>query len=179
LIVDGGGSPTTFVWDADEILDATYTFRLYPNLVDWTDSVLIAGVTRDVVLRTANVDQWDCNETGPIYGGYIAAGDSSNAATAYSGALAAVTEFPSGQLGFASRSLASYVTGSFARGATLTFGTTQANGNVQSVIFRTTSHAFGIGLNMFQFSMDPVITKTNVQVLSLYVETSWARFTPP
>lgn len=186
LVVDGSGNPVSFPWGSDEILDVTYTFRLYPPLVDWEETVNIAGVARDVVLRPANVDGWNVradNSTGtpgggPAFAGFVAAG-SDGAGNAYSGALGAITDFPSTPIsGAHSRTLGPYTNGSFTRGATLTFGTGQGNGNIRCVTFSTYQSNFNVGQHPWQFSMDPVLTKTNAQSLQLYVQTSWGRHTP-
>lgn len=56
LIVDGGGSPTTIVKGANQILDVTWEWRMYIPTVDATGTISISGVNYDYIARPLDID---------------------------------------------------------------------------------------------------------------------------
>lgn len=179
LIVDGGGSPTTFPVAADEYLDVTYQIIVYPPLGDSTGTVSITGSgSHGYVARAAALPAGWNNVTG---GGPLAVIDNVNFAAAYSGGLGAITGLPSGSSsGAASRTNDAYTPGAFSRTASISFGLGEGNvgGIASTSINWGTTASVSINertLMRFQYSYSPVIDKTSAKLLTLPYSIAWAR----
>jgi hypothetical protein len=185
LIVDGGGSPTTFPVAADEFLDVAYELIVYPPLVDDVDSITITGSgSHDTTLRASNLAWARGLYTG---GGFIATADdggSNNGINAYDGAIGAVTGSPAGSVdGGNNASDGAYTPGNFFRDTTWSFGLDDGNfaGGIQSVaVFWGNSQPVSVAERQsmeFQCEFDPAIPKDNTAQLSLVFRLAWARTT--
>lgn len=186
LIVDGGGSPTTFPWAADEILDATYTLRRYPNLVDIDTTLTIGGAgAYDITCRPMEVDTWYSGLTSNTLNcsmAYSSSSDSYKGSRCYSGTLAAVTAAPSGSLtSFSSsepsRSTAGYTNGTFTRTGTCTHGPSKSNGNINTINLGFHGGSFAFPYHEYQIGITSggPLVKTNTQTLALYWQITWGR----
>ena len=97
LVLDGGGSPTTIVKGADQILDVYYEIRNYPKLTDTTGTIDISGTSYNYTVRAAQIDdpggstvRWKNNSREILNA-------SSTSHVAYTGGdLGATTESPTG-----------------------------------------------------------------------------------
>lgn len=172
LILDGGLVPTTITVLADEVLDVTYEIRIYPPASDVVTSVAITGVgTVGVTARAALVTAaswWAPESAGPTGGLRTAA------ATAYAGAIDAVTGMPLGaSSNTTSVSNNLYVNNSNQRAGTITFPLNAGNvGGIQSLIAYMGTLG---GLGAMQFGFDATINKTAAQTLTFAVNHAWAR----
>lgn len=169
LIRDPNGNPAAFPISADEQLEVTYELRLYPNLVDVPATVTVGASSYDTITRPIGV----AGGWGARTGANVNAardGITIGANRAYTGDLVPYTgTTPSGNLGDASSgATASYTNGSYYRDISNTWNISVGNGNIRVVTFR-------FGCAAFQVRFDPVITKTNTQVLTLHQRMSWAR----
>ena len=168
LILDNMGDPTTITVLADEVLDVTYEFRVYPPTTDWTGTVTLDSVEYDVTGRASgvtNLSYWGISSTGESNIASISA--------AYNGAIGAITALPAGSSdNTTSVSTASYSAASLRRDATLTWGLNDGNlaGGITAVRAK-----FGVGT--YQFGFDPAIPKDGTKVLQLTVRNSWTRKT--
>lgn len=171
LIVDGSGNPTTITILSDEVLDVTYTFRLYPPLTDVTGSITISGTSYAYTLRSAGL---------PQAGGALALFNSGFTSAAgmlvYTGTIGAITSTPSGtNVNIGNGVMSAYSNNSLERAATWTAGLAQGNvaGGIKSISsFWSTSQIAG-----FQCEFTPVIPKDNTKVLTLAFKVAWARRT--
>src|SRR5690606_25310868 len=165
------GNPAAFPISSDEQLEVTYELRLYPNLNDVPATVMVGSNNHDTITRPIAVT--DTSSWGP-FGLSIASAnaDRRSAGAAYSGDLVPYTNSTdslSGPLGNASSgATAPYTDGNFYRDISNTWNISTGNGNIRVVTFRFNCAAF-------QVRFDPVITKTNTQVLTLHQRISWAR----
>ncbi len=177
LILDGGGSPITITKLSDEILNVTYELRTYIPTSDTEGEIVIAGTTHGFISRAAEADQvkpqydagWGPQVfAGSIYSrsGAMLAGNQGNAA--YTGNIATIDGKPSGGYGgpAASTSSASYVSGTYTRAGTHTYG---LGGNP----IRTILASFG--WCSYQVQFDPVIPKGAGNQLAITFQHSWAR----
>lgn len=158
LIVDSGGSPTTFTVHSDEQLEVEYEYRLYAPTVDTTGTVTNDAdgtTTHGYTVRAENVNgSWNDFSIRLTYvnSGYLA-----------SGTLAAITGAPSGKV---TKTIGSdqsgYVNGTFQLEYTFSFPTGQGNvagGSVNSL-------GFSMGNCYFQVGLDTPFTKDNTRVAS-------------
>lgn len=172
LILDGGGSPTTFPIAADEQLEVRYELRLYPPLSDNVVTATINGVSTDVTTRAALVTggtAWRIPDFGaPGWFKY----DSFTAGTCqlYTGAIGAVTAQPSGSLlGQANGgSNAAYTADTFYNDCTASWNISVGNGTIRSMLMPTPGASF-------QCEFNPTFVKANTQTLALTQRFSWAR----
>lgn len=164
LIRDSGGSPTTITVLSDEALDIEYRFRLYLDTTDRTGTVTLSGTPYDWTLRSASTANW-------LPGTFLVGGVGSTHPfvldTVYgSGAvLGAVGGTPtggatSGTYG-ATKSLASYVAGSYSRvcNDSLALGAGNLSGGIVC-LYRAWSFC------AFQMAFSPAIPKTNLKVMT-------------
>jgi len=174
LIRDSGGNPTAFPISDDEQLEVTYELRLYPNLTDVQATVMVGSNSHDTITRP--IDVTNTSSWGPSAVSFSVANAGRSGASgvnrAFSGDLVSYTSSaisPSGNLGDASSgATAPYTNGTFYRDISNTWNISTGNGNIRTV-------TFGFGCAAFQVRYDPVITKTNTQVLTLHQRISWAR----
>src|SRR5690606_23339010 len=168
LIRDSSGNPAAFPITADEQLEVTYELRLYPNLNDVPATVMVGSNSHDTITRpigVTNASEWGPENSSTNTARRAAGG-------AYSGDLVPYTNSTSslsGLLGAASSgSTAPYTDGNFYRDISSTWNISTGNGNIRVV-------TFFFNCAVFQVRFDPVITKTNTQVLTLHQRISWAR----
>jgi hypothetical protein len=183
LILDGGGSPTTVTVLADEALDTSYELRHYPPLDDLETTMVISGVTYDVVVRAMEVDsQW------PIVGAFQATGwraGVTNSLPSFYGStstLGAVTAGPSGgAAGGSTGANVAYTPGSLVRDFSFSAGLTAANasGGIGAIAmplgFQGSSSGEARQGLAFQLSFDPPIPKDGSNNMVLNFRQSWAR----
>ena len=172
LILDGLGSPTTITVLSTEALYVTYTLRQYVPLTDVTGNVTLNAIVYAYTLRAMNAAA-TC--AWAIFNG----GDNPtlNSATAYSGAIGAITGSPAGTASNASStSTSAYTTGSFVRAATATWGLT--SGNVGGIGAVSTIWGSSQSRGDYQIGFSPVIPKDSSHILTLNFQMSWAINTP-
>lgn len=185
-VKDGVGSPTTITVLADEYLDVTYEFRIYPDHVnsngstnDGTGSIDISATTYNYTIRPAQVtgnSYYDCNAVIDV----LAVGV--NDAIAYSddAALGAVTGSPSatendGASSTGSSGKGTYTPGNYYCDLNFVFALDEANftsgsGGIKAVQVHSTMGAY-------QILFDSAIPKDNTEILTLPVRFAWARAT--
>lgn len=170
LIRDSSGNPAAFPISTDEQLEVTYELRLYPNLNDVPATVMVGSNSHDTITRPIAVT--DTSNWGPFVLSIATVNAARRGSVAYSGDLVPYTNSynsPSGSLGAASSGVtAKYTDGNFYRDVSNTWNISTGNGNIRLV-----TCAFNCAA--FQVRFDPVITKTNTQVLTLHQRISWAR----
>lgn len=170
LILDGGGSPTTITVLVTEILQVTYRFTMWPVLTDVTSTVTISGVVYAYTARTRSIAT---ALAGNVFGSLL----NSAAATAYNGAIGAITAVPAGtSAALTVSALASYTNGTYYRDCTLSaaIGSVNLAGGIRCITFDGQG---GGSANNFRTQMEftPVIPKDNTKVLSLTMRQPWSR----
>lgn len=186
LIRDGSGTPTTITVLPDEFLDVTYQLRVYVPGGDATGTVVISGVTYDVVTRIADINTanyWAIafNTKSGTQNVYVNpsyfVGGFANQTGVTNGVLGAVTGRPAGTLSNVADSTyrdpgvpAAYVAGSFRRDSVVTvrLGDGNLSPGIRSMLYHN-------GLGYWQTQFTPAIPKTASQVLTLNTRTSWGR----
>lgn len=125
LVKDSNGTPITITKLADEVLDVTYTLRIYVPELDVTGVTDISGVAYNYTVRAAQAASWDV--------GYHFSNVSY--AYAYSGSIGSLTAYPSGSSSDRSSStLSAYVAGSFTRDIAVLWDLNAGNvGGIRSV----------------------------------------------
>ena len=169
LILDEFGAPTTVTVLADEILDVTYELRLYPPLVDVTQTVDITGsASHEVITRAAAV-------TGNTWYHFLGKGmtfDPYGGATWYarSGEIGDITAWPSGTSSGGGYVWTNpYVNNSLYRTGGCNYALSQGNvGGIRSISWYSS-------LGSFQTRFDPVIDKTLTKTLTVSFRVDWAR----
>ena len=107
LVKDGNGTPITITKLADEVLDVTYTLRIYTPSADVTGTTTISGVNYDYIVRAANAGSWSLS---------VGAASSVYTARAYTGTIGTELGTPSGSYGeTATKTFATYVVGTHTR----------------------------------------------------------------
>lgn len=171
LIKDGGGSPITVEVLPDEILDATYSVRMYVRRTD----VVTAGVedgdgnTYTVTMRPSSLSNiW----FGTVELANNASGQS-NRIIAYTGTIGTVTQTPSG--GNSSSAVLAwantYSPGQRSRDVQKTFGESEFTNTILAV---NVTHSWG----GFQYGFSPGIPKIAGKMLTLRFRLSIDRFDP-
>lgn len=125
LVKDSNGTPITITKLADEVLDVTYTLRIYVPELDITGVTDISGVAYNYTVRAAQAASWSVYFTSPhVY-----------EARAYTGAIGSLTSVPSGtSYPYSSSTLSAYVAGSFTRDIALLWDLNAGNiGGIRSV----------------------------------------------
>lgn len=168
LIVDSAGSPTTLTILADEYLDVTYEFRMYPDIADTVLTVPLNGSDYVCTLRASGVNSM------PSYFEYgISSGlASSNTTYFYSGGIGTITGGPSGNNYYHNHNLVGgYVNDTFERVFNFSAGLNNANFSegVNSLYLRTSKGQFQVGFS-------PAIPKTSYMTLSLNLTIKWANY---
>lgn len=176
LILDGGGSPTTIAKLADEILDVTYQFRVYPPTADVTGTINISGTDYDYIIRAAGVSTFSATFGGGWGTGFGGTKPSLKGTpsghSAYTGTLGAVTGVPSGTTLQADGAFdIAYVGGSHYLDGRLVW-------DVDSV-FSVRSVTVNFFNAMYQVQFSPPIPKTAPEELRLVFRNSWARAVIP
>lgn len=169
LIKDGGGSPTTITVLADEYLDVTYELRIYPDLSDFTGTVVIGGITYDYTARVAlfsNAGYWATSKDG--------LGASTSFSRVYSGAISGVLSLPSGSSYGASSSVETAYSNNSLEGVL------EYTWNIGVIDFAFRSALLVVGWTCWQIEFsaqgtgDPVPTDLT-KTLKLSIGHSWAR----
>lgn len=170
LILDGGGSPTTFTVLADEQFEGTYIFRFYVPLADAPATITLSGVSHDTVTRASQanllsaVNAWYPTFSRPFGGG-------TNGNNGYTGGLAAITSVPTGPVGGTNEATitnATYSTDSFYQDVAFRWGSGNAVGTLGALRLHLNACSFQIGYT-------PSIVKLTTQELIHNQRTSWAR----
>jgi hypothetical protein len=178
LILDGEGNPTSITVLSDEILQVDYQLRLYPPTSDVVGSITISGNNYDYTLRAADVTSsaWAIGSgsgTGSVGGGSgVIAVDTHRAYETQT--LGSITESPSGSSQDRSNvSNASYVTGTFYRDYTVTWGLTAGNFTlgIGSITSRQGTDGF---FGKIQMNFTPRIPKDNTKILSITFRHAWS-----
>ena len=173
LIKDALGNPTTITVSADQVLDVSYTLKLYPPQNDITGSITLNGEVYNYTLRPAYINTRS-------YAGWTAASVTStpgfwDAVRCYSGNIGSVTAEPSGTVGFGGATPLTYVNNSYKKEFNITFGLNDGNvGGIRSFWLKVA------GINMqaeFSKASDgSPIPKTASKVLTLPFWVSWGRY---
>ena len=168
LIVDSAGNPTTLTILADEYLDVTYEFRLYPDVLDTVLTVNLNGTDHTCTLRSANV-----NTISSYFEYGISSGLGSSSTTYfYSGGLGSITGGPSGSNYYHNHNLVGgYVNDTFERVFNFSAGLNNANFSegINALYLRTSKGHFQVGFV-------PAIPKTSYMTLSLNLTIKWANY---
>lgn len=125
LVKDSNGTPITITKLADEVLDVTYTLRIYVPELDTTGVTDISGVAYNYTVRASQAASWSLQYSFPH----------AYSAIAYTGAIGSLTSSPSGSQSIHSSSTMSvYVAGSFTQDIALLWDLNAGNiGGIQSV----------------------------------------------
>lgn len=172
LILDGGGSPTTFPVLADEQFQGTYELRFYQNLTDNVQTgVMISGVPYTTTARGLYVQNSPANSlfsgANPLYPG-------ATAGAWYTGALGASTaSVPGGSYvsGAATRTISSYTSGNHYIDAQERWGSGSAVGTLRTLQLQSANS----GNFQWQVEYNPTIVKLTTEELILNHRRSWAR----
>lgn len=173
LVLDEFGDPSTVTVQADEVLDVTYELRLYPPLVDETGTFTVTGSgSHDYTLRASSVT----SETawGGVLGSVASLHPYGTAhVQVYNGTIGAITSSPSGSSGNTSAVNNAYSNNSLTLTGYGSFGLNAGNlsGGISAVRYITS-------LGAYQYSLDPIINKTDTKTLVLTNRISWSRYTP-
>ena len=125
LVKDSNGTPITITKLADEVLDVTYTLRIYVPELDTTGVTDISGVAYNYTVRAAVAASWKALH--PLSDVYYA--------TAFTGSIGTLTSAPSGtQAGPSSSTMSTYAAGSFTRDIAILWDLNAGNiGGIRSV----------------------------------------------
>lgn len=179
LIVDSGGSPTTFTVLSDEQFQGTYEFRRYVPLTDNPASITLSGTPYDTVtraLRATSVslgwafDLMYQNHPDGFFKG-ASGGTDNNQTSLWTGSLASITSiYPGGTVISPSPGTAtsSYTSGNFYRDTSTRWGASSGVGLIKTVSFWTQG-------GVFQVEYDTAINKLATQEFIHNQRVSWAR----
>lgn len=171
LILDGVGNPTTITILPDEVLDVTYSLRLYPSLTDSTGTVTISGVNYDYIVRSASLP----NSPGAYQFGNQGLTGAAGM-NVYNGSIGPITGLPSGtSAALGSGTMAAYSSGSLERAATWSAALNQ--GNVAGGIKSVRSQWQSTNVLTFQCEFTPALPKDATKVMTLTFKASWGRRT--
>lgn len=159
LVKDGNGTPITITKLADEVLDVTYTLRMYAPELDVTGTTTISGVNYDYIVRAANAGSWSLGS---------GAASSVSSAKAYTGTIGTQLGTPSGSSGdAATRTFATYVVGTHTRTATIFWDLNNGNlsGGIRSVYLSFGNNSYGAGIYFqIQYTANPAHPDTTVTI---------------
>lgn len=189
LIKDAGGTATTITVLNDEYLDVSIFVDFYPETTDFTQTINLnngSGGLINTVNLTIRAAFLGSTTNPPIdtyfgymYGAVSLAGNTESMTEIRDGAIGTTATSPAGTVLAKSDSAqntikvtqADYVAGSYKRSATLLVKLNGGNGNIRSLLQKTT-------LGCFQVEFNPVIAKNSSQTLSIPIELSWSRYVP-
>ncbi len=171
LIKDANGVPTTLTILPDEILDISYTVRIYAPTEDVTGSITLGGNlggTYSYVMRASAVTT--SGHLSPINWAASRASTYAGAATVYTGPIGTITQSPSGSSENVSTTNLEYINNSYKGRAVVFSSTTQGNlaGGIKSI-------KYTLGWGSYQIEFTPAIPKTNLDVLNLTFEVAYGR----
>ena len=159
LVKDSNGTPITITKLADEVLDVTYTLRIYSPSSDVTGTTTISGVNYDYIVRAASAGSWSL---------YNKAVSSVYMATAYTGTIGTNLGTPSGSGANATtRTFATYVVGTHTRTATIFWDLNNGNlsGGIRSVYLGFGNYSYGTGVYFqIQYTANPAHPDTTVTI---------------
>ena len=159
LVKDGNGTPITITKLADEVLDVTYTLRMYAPELDVTGTTTISGVNYDYIVRAANAGSWSSN---------VGAASSVHTARAYTGTIGTELGTPSGSYGeAATKTFGTYVVGTHTRTATIFWDLNNGNlsGGIRSVYLSFGNYNYGAGIYFqIQYTANPAHPDTTVTI---------------
>ena len=174
LIKDANGIPTTLTILSDEILDISYTVRVYAPTTDATGQITLGGNiggTYDWIARASRVTTsgfggqtgWSVNRRATYIG----------SATVHSGPIGDITQSPSGLSDSATQLSIPYEQNSLTAKSEVRVGTTQGNlvGGIRSI-------SLCLGWGEYQIQFNPVIPKTDLDTLNLFFAVTYARYVP-
>lgn len=175
LIKDAEGVPTTITILPDEIVDVSYTVRVYPPLLDVSGTLTLEGNlggTYDWTLRALAVSTYRGGSTtgwsprSPMIAAY--------SAVAYEGNMGSITSSnPSGASSGGTLTHLSFDQNTLEVTAKATWLTPEGNfsGGIRSVRLHW-------GCGNFQIEFNPPIPKTSLDTLELVLKYSYGRYTP-
>ncbi len=171
LIVDGVGAPTTITVLADEFLDVTFELRMYVPLIDVTGSTTLDGISRNYTIRAreaTNVNVWGVPIGTIASGGWASAGSGDR--TTFTGAIAAITSSPSGQIATTPNTVVdeAFVASLHYIDSTLYWQPGHSTGLIRC-------HQFISSVGSYQMEFLPVLDKTSPKALTHQFRYSWAR----
>lgn len=159
LVKDSNGTPITITKLADEVLDVTYTLRIYSPSSDVTGTTTISGVNYDYIVRAASADSWTLNGK-PV--------SSIPTATAYTGTIGTNLGTPSGSSANATtKTFGTYAVGTHTRTATIFWDLNQGNlsGGIRSVYLGFGNYSYGTGVYFqIQYTANPAHPDTTVTI---------------
>lgn len=188
LILDGGGAPTTITVLANEVLDVTYSIRVYPPAADVTGIVTISGVNYNYTVRALDVNspngtssgKWGIPNSGTSFtdgtDASMVAPGLAGGQVVFNGSMVPVTSVaPTGTSDLVNTiTTAAYVGGSLQRDGTQTLDLNQGNlaGGITVV-------KFAFGWCAYQCGFSPAIPKDGTKTLTLTFRHSWSRAVIP
>lgn len=165
------GSPGTISVTSNDQLSVYFELDMYLNTTDTSYSFVMNSVTYSGIYRLANI------ATVPSfaeYAGYSNAGAGTNhpSYTAYNGSIGAITTVPSGTSAATSGGTrGTYTLGTYTISMTtsMALGSCNLTGEISAFTFET-------HYGTYQFSVSPVLPKTNLSTITLNWSVSWARY---
>lgn len=172
LIKDVNGTPTTVTVLANEFLSVTYEWRSYVPSADATFTATIAGNVHNCTLRPMAVTSAGyIPVSDAASAGVVMTGTNSLNASAHSGGIGSVTQFPSGARSSCGVTALPYSNNSLVRDAQYDWGLTDANFGAGGIL----SMSFGSTLGGYQVEFSPPIAKDNTKTLRIIARVGWAR----
>lgn len=195
LIKDSNGNPTTITVLPGEILDIYYKIWAVFNTADMTGTINVLDGAGGITLYNYTARLSSVGSGHSFYGmdhfnqAYKAIGTplqdwygdsnpstTNHSITLYNGVISDIKNLPTstviGSLPYFTFS--PYTLGSFKRGASANFPVSAANGDVRSILLRSSMGWWQIRFG--SVANDSPITKTNTQTLSIPIEFSWGRY---
>lgn len=159
LVKDGNGTPITITKLADEVLDVTYTLRIYTPSADVTGTTTISGVNYDYIVRASSAGSWSLDSR---------AVSSIPTASAYTGTIGTELGTPSGSSSNAvTKTFATYIVGTHTRTATIFWDLNNGNlsGGIRSVYLGFGNPSYGPGIYFqVQYTANPAHPDTTVTI---------------
>ncbi len=174
LIKDANGVPTTLTILPDEILDISYTVRIYAPVQDVVGSITLGGNlggTYSYVMRASAVTTHGYGNT--YNWAAMRSANYAGSAIVYTGPIGTITQSPSGSSDAVTVPNLGYINNSYKGRVVVSPSTTQGNlaGGIKSI-------KYTLGWGSYQIEFTPAIPKTNLDVLNLTFEVAYGRYTP-
>lgn len=172
LIKDNNGNNTTITLLSDEVLDVVCEVRMYIDPNDVISNLDLYDRNNNLISsHTLTIRSMNMSYSANCIGNGI--GNNCGIYYAYSGGIGNISSAPSGSLsGSASTTTDTYINGSCKMNFTSTFALTAANGKINALALYTSSNPY-----QYQIGIDPAITKTSDQTLTIKGSLSWGRYT--
>lgn len=177
LILDGNGLPVTMTVLPNEILELVYALRYYPpGLEDFTGSFVLNGVTYNYLARLGNAGATRIVRTGYVGGPGIY---QTYAAGATLGAI--TTTITGAGVSNPSITYGAYVNNSLKAATTSSYSLAQGNhaNGIQAFAITLDTGGSKFFRSHTQMLLDKPIPKTNLNTMSITMETSWGKYTGP